>query len=38
MVARFASRAAGARVDVMFSRSTVRVCVGERMLRADRNS
>jgi hypothetical protein len=38
MVARFASRAAGMRVVVMFSRSTVRVCVGERMSRAGRNS
>jgi len=38
MVARFASRAAGTRVNVMFSRSTVLVCVGERMSRADRSS
>jgi hypothetical protein len=38
MVARFASRAASTRVNVMFSRSTVRVCVGERMSRADHSS
>ena len=38
LVARFANRAAGTWVDVMFSRSTVRVRVGERMSRAGCNS